>query len=252
MSTTPRNVRRSGFTLVELLVVIGIIVVLLSLLLPTLGRVRETAREAQCRSHLRQLITGFINFAADHDRTLPGNESDRNNPDPTRRDWLMGNSSDWKQAPKAGTLFPYIKNESVYRCPSLMDVAGTGAQGKTSNGKFDYAAFVAFTGARIDNIRQTTRYHRPNGQVVELPTPIICEEDTLRLNLSNMEGGHCNLDKLGYQHRGGGHYASVDGSVHWFVEDTGADCRSWFGQAPSGNWITLGTVGVTWGTWNSK
>lgn len=68
-----RTVKRSAFTLVELLVVIGIIAVLVAILLPTLSRAREQARRVACMSNLRQVHLAFHEYALlNHDQVVLG------------------------------------------------------------------------------------------------------------------------------------------------------------------------------------
>jgi len=55
-----------GFTLVELLVVIGIIALLVGILLPTLNKSRKMARTTVCLSNVRQLTTSFVMYIQDH------------------------------------------------------------------------------------------------------------------------------------------------------------------------------------------
>jgi prepilin-type N-terminal cleavage/methylation domain-containing protein len=67
-----RPIRRAnGFTLVELLVVIGIIAVLLSILLPALAKARAAARETQCSNNIRQLGMGLMMYINDFRGWIP-------------------------------------------------------------------------------------------------------------------------------------------------------------------------------------
>jgi prepilin-type processing-associated H-X9-DG protein/prepilin-type N-terminal cleavage/methylation domain-containing protein len=66
-----RHPRRSGFSLVELLVVLGIIAVLAAILLPSLRSVRERAKGQACAGNLRQIGFAITAYGADNDGQLP-------------------------------------------------------------------------------------------------------------------------------------------------------------------------------------
>lgn len=70
------SIKHSGgtqaFTLIELMVAIGIAVVMVALLLPTLQKAQATSDNVGCLANLRQIGVGIQNYVADHEGSLPG------------------------------------------------------------------------------------------------------------------------------------------------------------------------------------
>src|SRR5690606_34279310 len=110
--------RRQAFTLVELLVVIGIIALLLGLLLPALSRARASAQTAKCAAHLRQVGAALRAYAIENRDRMP-----------VWGKWhIYGGDGTGEDAPGPGwteQLEPYFVSPEgeVYRCPSFPDEA---------------------------------------------------------------------------------------------------------------------------------
>lgn len=63
--------KNKAFTLLELLVVIGVIAILIGILLPAIGRAREGARRAQCANNLRQIGIAWFLYLDDNNEKFP-------------------------------------------------------------------------------------------------------------------------------------------------------------------------------------
>lgn len=103
--------RRSAFTLVELLVVIGIIAVLVAILLPALARARQQAMSAQCLSNLRQIGMALTMYANDNHSVIPMATINGSGV-PRWHQLLQG-------VDNTGTLIGnvYIQNTQILSCP---------------------------------------------------------------------------------------------------------------------------------------
>ncbi len=109
-----RSRRKSAFTLVELLVVIGIIALLISILLPALSKARRTAMTVKCGSNLHNIGLALLNYAAANRQALPQHPaaSSQNNPAPGTGFWLWDVSVNTRDA-----LVRYGAQRANLYCP---------------------------------------------------------------------------------------------------------------------------------------
>jgi general secretion pathway protein G len=200
---------RSAFTLIELLTVIAIIGILAAIIIPVTGRVRESARTAQCASNMRQLAQSMLLHAEDNKGVLPATY---NNPAGTTAAW-------WQY------LYPdYCPDKNVFKCP--VDQTGfTGSPAYTGtftrNGKTLADGKASYGIPGLQNNEASESYKASGKPLTAFSTPSrMClltdfENSDRRLSQSYAGNKPMYLNEVIFPHNGQqkANFAFLDGHI---------------------------------------
>ncbi len=201
--------KRRGFTLVEILVVLAIIMSLAALLFPVFARVRENGRKASCQSNLKQLALSVQEYVADHGHRYPSINGFRE------------------------ALSPYVKSEEIYYCPSQK-------QHRPDKDTYQYNSFRlnrAIANPEPFPSIPTTLIGRNETSVPEVTT--IWLQSDMGHDWNDNDGfvavrSSCTdeIGRIGILgvnlHSGGGNYSFLDGHVKWLTPQAlgETECRN--------------------------
>ncbi|MFC1634744.1 type II secretion system protein [Planctomycetota bacterium] len=200
----------SGFTLIEILVVISVIALLMGISVPALSRVREQAKRTKCLSNVRQLQIALQLYADSYENRVPP------------RDYEAG-------AVWVDRLEPYYRDRKLLRCPS--DQRGAD-QSYLLNGFIDYFVVHSFSGNWDEFFGAYKTGGFPGIRLSNIPKPsetitmgekCADSDDDAYMDIWPPQYGSDHLTEVAHgKHRvggrersGGSNYAFVDGSVRF-------------------------------------
>jgi prepilin-type N-terminal cleavage/methylation domain-containing protein/prepilin-type processing-associated H-X9-DG protein len=184
------NCKSKGFTLIELLVVVAIISVLVALLLPSLARSREMAKQVACSSNMKQMVVGCLYYANENSDRLPPACWGWTNDD-RQKTWMKYIASYVGVSIYVGPDIGRHNRKTIFYCSSddsPWQAEGYGGLVRWDCGKCSYSANLAV----MDQITQDVDQDGVTGprSVSSVPEP--------SMTIMLMEGAHFEWNMIGY------------------------------------------------------
>ncbi len=210
----------SGFTLIEILIVVAILAILAALLFPTFSRTRENARRASCQSNMKQLGLAFQQYTQDNDemlpnvRILPADEGG----------WMYltvfpASESSGGYQPTRGGLFSYVKSTQIYVCPSDSKGRSSGNSYSANGCVFNALDAAGLgTGKNLAAFDNTAQWLLLGEESSPLPPAPYTAADQFANSTNDGYLAHRNTgdDPLSTRHLDGSNVLFLDSHVKWF------------------------------------
>jgi prepilin-type N-terminal cleavage/methylation domain-containing protein len=216
-----RKNRSSGFTLVELLVVIGIIALLISILMPALNRVRDQANRIKCMNNLRSVMHGITMYTSENKGYMP------------YCNWagMPGGHVGWLYKDPAlpdprhvetGIVYLYLKEANIFKCPLHTEKRTSGVtEAYTSylmNGAVqDYGEYVPTQriGNRVSKFKINDMILFESGETNLMTPPYNDGSSYPNELISERHGAGWRVAGNAAKGSGGGTIVCTDGHTEW-------------------------------------
>ena len=202
--------RRGAFTLIEILVVVGILGILVALSVPAMKGMIEKGQRVRCAGNLRQLGAGIMLYAAENNGTLPPAQN-ATPPTPGAEFWAQSPNMWARQyvAPSAKDL------KKIMRCPA----------DRTASSRDDYCSYTWAThflqnwaNGAPQNINESTRYVR-SYEVLNYLLMVDCVTSSpYGVDGALPPSASIARNLISDRHQGGANALFGDGSVRWMLK----------------------------------
>lgn len=226
------KISKKAFTLIELLVVISIIAVLMSILMPALGKVREQARATVCKTRLKDIGSTFRLYMQDNKGHLPSSwatiqEAAANKADGDCR-WFV-RIRNYYDLNRAGTNSVYDYN--LFKCPTQEKWINKYKDGEGAAGIYGYNWYFTETDRRAQGsavLAKRMWWKNPDGIKQPADVPLVADLDTSDPLAAGQEAK--SGWRMGLSNPHPAAYAKG-----WMNNDTRSGRHDYYGPAPNHN-----------------